>query len=157
MRYDSETGLYYLNSRYYDPQTYRFLNADSILDNRGINTLNLFAHCGNNSINNKDPDGHFFFGTLIGGMIGGKGNSTKHLMNLGKQSVKRPYNAVVHKGLKAAAKEGFSAAKYYCKNTVSYYSRYFGHDIWLDTANEIANTFVTSDYMKSQYQRAILG
>jgi len=91
------------------------------------------------------------------GAIGGKGNSTKHLMNLGKQSVKRPYNAVVHKGLKAAAKEGFSAAKYYCKNTVSYYSRYFGHDIWLDTANEIANTFVTSDYMKSQYQRAILG
>lgn len=91
------------------------------------------------------------------GAIGGKGNSTKHLMNLGKQSVKRPYNAVVHKGLKAAAKEGFSAAKYYCKNTVSYYSRYFVHDIWLDTANEIANTFVTSDYMKSQYQRAILG
>ena len=69
--YDNEIGLYYLNSRYYDPETYRFLNADSILDNRGINTLNLFAHCGNNSINNKDPDGHFFFGTLIGGIIGG--------------------------------------------------------------------------------------
>ena len=28
-RYDAETGLYYLNSRYYDPQTGRFVNADA--------------------------------------------------------------------------------------------------------------------------------
>ena len=27
-RYDAETGLYYLNSRYYDPRTGRFINAD---------------------------------------------------------------------------------------------------------------------------------
>lgn len=31
--YDEESGLYYLNSRYYDPQTGRFINADSQTDN----------------------------------------------------------------------------------------------------------------------------
>ena len=32
---------------------------------------NLFAYCGNNPVNNKDPDGHFYFGALIGGIVGG--------------------------------------------------------------------------------------
>ena len=29
--YDSETGFYYLQSRYYDPTVGRFLNADNVL------------------------------------------------------------------------------------------------------------------------------
>ena len=41
--YDHETGLYYLNSRYYDSQTHRFVNADGLIDNRGLNTQNLYA------------------------------------------------------------------------------------------------------------------
>ena len=68
--YDAETGFYYLSSRYYDPETYRFINADSILDNRGVSTLNLFAYCGNNPVNNEDSNGHLF-GTICGGVIGG--------------------------------------------------------------------------------------
>lgn len=69
--YDSETGLYYVSSRYYDPEIGRWINADSILDNRGVNTLNLLAYCGNNPVNNQDPNGHFFFGAFVGGLIGG--------------------------------------------------------------------------------------
>ena len=68
--YDIETGFYYLNSRYYDPEIGRFINADSILDNRDVNTLNMFAYCGNNPVNNEDPNGHIF-GTICGGIIGG--------------------------------------------------------------------------------------
>lgn len=41
--YDTETGLYYISSRYYDPEVGRWINVDSILDNRGVNTLNLFG------------------------------------------------------------------------------------------------------------------
>ena len=41
------------------------------MDNRGVNTLNLFAYCGNNPVNNTDPDGHLFIGALVGGVIGG--------------------------------------------------------------------------------------
>ena len=68
--FDTETGLYYLKSRYYDPQLARFVNADRILDNRYVNTLNLFAYCGNNPVNNEDPNGQLF-GTICGGIIGG--------------------------------------------------------------------------------------
>ena len=63
--YDSETGFYYLNSRYYDPEVGRFINADSLIDNRGIITQNLFQYCGNNPVNNADPSGNLF-GTIVG-------------------------------------------------------------------------------------------
>ena len=49
--YDTETGFYYLQSRYYDPVVGRFLNADAILGaNGGIIGYNLFAYCGNNPV-----------------------------------------------------------------------------------------------------------
>ncbi len=41
--YDSETGLYYLNARYYDPKTGRFINSDNNLEGG----LNLFEYCYN--------------------------------------------------------------------------------------------------------------
>ena len=69
--YDGETGYYHLKSRYYSPEVGRFLNADSVLDSRNTNALNLFVYCGNNPVNNQDPDGQFFFGALIGGIVGG--------------------------------------------------------------------------------------
>ena len=63
--YDSETELYYLNSRYYDPETGRFINADGVIDNRGAATQNLFQYCGNNATSNVDLDGKLF-GAIIG-------------------------------------------------------------------------------------------
>ena len=56
--YDTETGLYYLQSRYYNPTWGRFINADSLIDNRGVHTQNVFAYCGNNPVNHVDSDGH---------------------------------------------------------------------------------------------------
>ena len=58
--YDSETALYYLQSRYYDPETGRFLNADeaiylTIFDS--ILNMNLFAYCQNNPVNMVDVTG----------------------------------------------------------------------------------------------------
>jgi RHS repeat-associated protein len=61
--FDIETGLYYLKSRYYDPQTGRFVSADAIdqLDPERINGLNLYAYCGSNPVMRVDPAGSFFF------------------------------------------------------------------------------------------------
>ena len=57
--YDSETGFYYLQSRYYDPATRRFINADvySSTDSSDAVSCNMFAYCGNNPLNRSDEAG----------------------------------------------------------------------------------------------------
>ena len=57
--YDTETNLYYLNTRYYDPEVGRFISQDDVsyLDPEHINGLNLFAYCGNNPVSYIDSDG----------------------------------------------------------------------------------------------------
>ena len=69
--YDTETGFYYLQSRYYDPTTRRFLNVDSQLAGTAqVQGYNLFAYCLNNPVNFSDPTGHWpDWGTLLGGVV----------------------------------------------------------------------------------------
>ncbi len=59
--YDMATGLYYLQSRYYNPAYGRFLNADTtdVLETtKGtIHGANLFAYCNNNPVMNVDYTG----------------------------------------------------------------------------------------------------
>ena len=60
--YDPETGLYYVSSRYYDPEMCRFINADDI-DYLGADgsplSYNLFAYCMNNPVNRFDVNGNW--------------------------------------------------------------------------------------------------
>lgn len=56
--YDTETGLYYLQSRYYDPITGRFLNADDTqFIQSQVLSSNLYTYCLNNPINHVDYEG----------------------------------------------------------------------------------------------------
>ena len=57
--YDTETGFYYLQSRYYDPEIGRFINADSYAstDATGLLSTNMFAYCENDPVNKSDPTG----------------------------------------------------------------------------------------------------
>ena len=66
--YDTETGLYYLNSRYYDASVCRFLSPDSagILEASpmGLSDKNLYAYCDNNPVMRRD-DGGMFWDTVF--------------------------------------------------------------------------------------------
>ena len=58
--YDVETGFYYLQSRYYDPEVGRFINCDDV-NYIGItgtfDSYNAFAYCENDPVNDSDPSG----------------------------------------------------------------------------------------------------
>lgn len=56
--YDDETGFYYLKTRYYDPNTGRFISVDGFVSTgTGILGYNMFAYCCNNPVNSRDSNG----------------------------------------------------------------------------------------------------
>ena len=77
--YDTDTGLYYLKTRYYDPEVGRFLNMDSVdyADPETLGGLNLYSYCNNNPVMYSDPDGHsiilacLIIGAIVGATAGG--------------------------------------------------------------------------------------
>jgi RHS repeat-associated protein len=56
--FDTETGYYYRQSRYYNPQWCRFISADVYLDTGdGVLGTNMYAYCDNDAVNLCDPSG----------------------------------------------------------------------------------------------------
>ena len=67
--YDFETGYYYLQSRYYDPNLCRFINSDvlemsNVTKDTNVGT-NMFAYCGNDPVNNDDAQGKVISSIII--------------------------------------------------------------------------------------------
>ena len=101
--WDEETGLYYLASRYYDPEVGRLINADDI-NVPGMNLTvssnkNLYAYCDNNPITRTDLSGEFWH-LAIGAVVGaasqyaanvvlklGEGNSLKEALLVKKEEI----------------------------------------------------------------------
>ena len=68
--YDQETGLYYLQSRYYNPEIGRFISADNYPSTgQGLTGNNMFAYCGNNPVSRGDEGGEFW-NIVIGAAVG---------------------------------------------------------------------------------------
>ena len=68
--YDEDTTLYYLQTRYYEPTTGRFINADNTIFIGATGTVlstNIFTYCENNPINFRDPTGKWCISVGIEG------------------------------------------------------------------------------------------
>jgi RHS repeat-associated protein len=87
-RYDVETGWYYLQSRYYNPNIGRFISADGLIGEQGeILGHNTYAYCQNNPIMYHDPSGHlgvllvFSLVLLAGGLASAIGQMISNGLN----------------------------------------------------------------------------
>ena len=67
--YDEETGYYYLQSRYYDPENGRFINPDEPLvvqlSSSTFAIANIFSYCNNNPVHDSDATGYLSFNSLL--------------------------------------------------------------------------------------------
>ena len=108
--YDAETGLYYLQSRYYDTVTKRYINPDGyVFTGQDMQSGNMFAYCGNQPVDRCDQTGNRWEvaeggygggGAAIigGGLIYGVYHTIKRLINdiattLGRYSGYTPITA----------------------------------------------------------------
>ena len=67
---DSETGMYYLNSRYYNPKMGRFISADAYVSTgQGLLGYNMYAYCGNNPVNRIDSEGEFWWAVILATVV----------------------------------------------------------------------------------------
>lgn len=81
-RYDGDTRLYYLQSRYYDPAIGRFINADVYASTgQGLIGHNLFAYCLNSPIASSDPDGTLTRGQIHNYVVRKFASQRKNLMS----------------------------------------------------------------------------
>ena len=85
--YETDTEMYRLDSRYYDPLIGRFINADdpSLLTEspNDLTDKNLYNYCDNNPVMRKDSDGEFWH-VVIGAAIGGGLEAIDQLLTYGK-------------------------------------------------------------------------
>ena len=84
--YDSETGLYCLGSRYYDPEVGRFVNADDtdvIFAKPELGSKNLYAYCDNNPVAREDYAGEFPIPCIVGAVVGAADSGFSYVLTRG--------------------------------------------------------------------------
>ena len=106
---DKDTGLDYLNARYYDPVLAHFLSTDPADDQDSAQAANAYAYAADNPATFSDPTGLFSIG--IPKIIKNVASKAKSVVSGGYNSLK----SVVSKVLKPLVKAAVSAAKHVVK------------------------------------------
>ena len=95
---DPEWGIYYLNSRYYDPNSARFLSPDTYLSTgQGVLGYNAYAYCLDNPVNMRDDEG-----------TAARGTNTTVISDSNSFSTKPPSRRTLDSRLRDAGVEFFS-------------------------------------------------
>ena len=117
--YDTETGLYYLQSRYYNPGWGRFINTDDtalLLSSPGKAhwDKNVFAYCDNNPLNRVDEDGECW-DIIIGGIVGGIVSGASTIVNDAIMGRETTVGSVLNSVLAGTAVGMLSGVLSFCK------------------------------------------
>ena len=102
--YDSETGFYYLQSRYYDPENHRFINADvyTSTDSSDAIACNMFAYCRNNPVIAADENGEWL-NIVVGAIVGAVVNTVSAVIQ------QKPIDEIIVSGVCGAVSGGLTA------------------------------------------------
>ena len=119
--YDSETGMYYLQSRYYDPDLGRFISADDFdcLTTSNFFSANAYAYCWNSPIAFKDSEGNtpnlaLAYANIKAFLVDVNGKIAEKLEAKRQKFLEKLQERV--ENLKAKFDEANEKAKYYLKN-----------------------------------------
>ena len=96
--YDTETGYYYLQSRYYDPANRRFINADCYVSTgQGFIETNMFVYCGNNPVARADANGLFWeeIVDFLAGIFGAGATFEEQVSPPPVETVIAPFNQLI--------------------------------------------------------------
>lgn len=152
--YDTETGYYYLQSRYYDSDICRFINSDipeivSITKDKSVET-NLFAYCNNSPTNNRDLDGHIaanVIGAIIGGVIGAVGGYFLTRWLADRLNLSGWKRKAFIAGLTALITDSAAAIGYFVGPYVAKAWSYIGC-----TINRIGKEFISRNWQNNYYK-----
>jgi RHS repeat-associated protein len=121
-RYDSETGLYYLINRYYNPDIGRFISKEPFEVSSGdLPTINAYTYTQNNPVNAIDPDGNFLWFVAVGAYYAWSVyDSYRDVHTLRSTSASREDKAWAAIGLIGSVVPGGKAAKIIKKGSKTY-------------------------------------
>ena len=139
--YDTETSLYYLQTRYYDPEVGRFINADAFAstDISGVLSTNMFAYCENNPIMRTDPTGEMFWSVLASAVGGAAASAAVYMATTGKMDSKGVLTAMA-KGALIGALSGVEGKLKAAASIAA--GMYSGIDTFINTKGSIAEKLV---------------
>ena len=160
--YDEEIGLYYLNTRYYDPQVGRFINADDISylgANGDLQDFNLYAYCSNNPVMGVDPNGElgFFARVLIGAAVKSVIEIVHQVVENGEVS---NWGKVGEAALDGALTGVFgfkaSGVKAVVKDTVEEFTKSVAIDLYNNVTNSTENQKGTLEILKDAGSKSLI-
>ncbi len=109
--FDTETSLYYLQSRYYDPAVDRFINADNYATTYNTSTgANMFAYCMNSPVKGKDDGGDIGWNIVVGAIVGAVVGAATTAIQTYKETGKVDVGKTIISGIVGAVSGGFAAS-----------------------------------------------